>query len=124
MFQSVAKICIHTQFYSWRFLTVNPLQRHNLAQGECCSQGWAMHFWQRFYWIGRILITGCILITGFPHKLENLENNKFIFQVLEISLNLTESENVLKKVLPVKKSTYNKKKTGIDIISVEENFEC
>ena len=36
--------------------------------------------------------------TGFPRvleNLENLENNKFIFQVLEMSWNFTMSENVL-----------------------------
>jgi len=44
----------------------------------------------------------------FPRVLENLENTKFIFQVLEMSLKLTKSENVLENILPVKKSTYNK----------------
>ena len=38
-----------------------------------------------------------MLLGGFPHVLENLDNNKFIFQVLEISLNLTKSGNVLQK---------------------------
>jgi len=33
----------------------------------------------------------------FPRVLENLENNKFIFQVLEMSLNLIKSGNILEK---------------------------
>jgi len=37
--------------------------------------------------------------------LENLETNKFIFQVLEMSWNLTKSENVPEKILPF---TWNK----------------
>jgi len=32
-----------------------------------------------------------------------MENNKYIFEVLEMSLNLTKSGNVLEKILPVKK---------------------
>jgi len=39
----------------------------------------------------------------FPPILENLENNKFIFKVLEISLNFTKSGNVLEQVMPVNK---------------------
>ena len=39
---------------------------------------------------------------GFPRILENLENNKFVFYVLEMSLNLTKSGNILEIVLPVK----------------------
>ena len=35
---------------------------------------------------------------GFPRILENLEN-KFIFQVLEMSLNFAKSWNVLEKIL-------------------------
>ena len=31
-----------------------------------------------------------------------MENKKFIFQVVEMSLNLTKSGNVLEKILPVK----------------------
>jgi len=42
------------------------------------------------------------LNTGFPWI---LENNKFILQVLEMSLNLAKSGNVLEKILPVKIST-------------------
>ena len=37
-----------------------------------------------------------------PCILENLENNKFIFQVLEMSSNFTKSGNELEKILPVK----------------------
>jgi len=36
---------------------------------------------------------------------ENLENNKFIFLVLEMSLNFTKSRNVVENILPVRKST-------------------
>jgi len=34
-----------------------------------------------------------------PGVLENLEYNKFIFLVLEVSLNLTKSENLTEKIL-------------------------
>jgi len=37
--------------------------------------------------------------TGFPHV---LENNTFIFQVLEMSLNFTKSGRVLEKILSEK----------------------
>jgi len=37
--------------------------------------------------------------------MENIETNKFVFQVLEWSLNFTKSGNVLERVVPVKKST-------------------
>jgi len=47
------------------------------------------------------------VVTGFPHILEILENSTFIFQVLEMSLNLTKSGNIFEKILPLKKSTYN-----------------
>ena len=40
------------------------------------------------------------LMAGF---LENLENNKFIFLVLGMSLIFTKSRNVLEQILPVKK---------------------
>ena len=43
-------------------------------------------------------------LSDFPRILENLENNNFTFQVLEMSLNFTKSGNVLEqKGLPVKK---------------------
>ena len=48
---------------------------------------------------------GRLNLTVLPHVLENLQNNKFIFQMLEISLNFTKSRNVLENILPVKKST-------------------
>jgi len=38
----------------------------------------------------------------FPRILENLEINKYCFQVLEMSLNFTKSGNVLDKILPGK----------------------
>ena len=44
-----------------------------------------------------------VRVTGFPHGREilvNLENNKLIFQALEMSLNLTKSGNVLENILP------------------------
>jgi len=44
-------------------------------------------------------------MTEFPHVLENLENNKLIFQILEMSLNFTKSGNAMEKILPVKNST-------------------
>ena len=40
--------------------------------------------------------------SAFPRVLENLKNNEFIFQVLEISLNCAKSGNVLEKILPPK----------------------
>jgi len=40
--------------------------------------------------------------SDFPHILENLENNKFIFKVLKMSLNFAKSGNILEKILPVK----------------------
>ena len=47
-------------------------------------------------------------LTGFPRVLENLENNRLILQVLEMSLNLSKSGNELemsyRKILSVKKS--------------------
>jgi len=48
---------------------------------------------------GNIKVSLWYLITGFPHILENLENNKFIFQVLDMSLNLTKSGHVLEKYI-------------------------
>jgi len=44
-------------------------------------------------------------VAGFPRILKNLENNKFIYQVLEMSLNVTKSGNGVEIILPVKKST-------------------
>ena len=40
--------------------------------------------------------------SGFPRILENLGNNKLIFQVLEMSLNFAKSGNVMENILPVK----------------------
>jgi len=71
-----------------------------------------------------VKIDGSLICLGFPHILENLENNKFIFQVLEVSLDFTKSGNVLEKILPVKNSTYNKKSLYTNIMAVEENFVC
>jgi len=51
-----------------------------------------------------------MLISGLPCILENLEYNKLIFQVLEISLNLTKSGNVLEIILPGKKIPLRTKK--------------
>jgi len=45
-----------------------------------------------------------MVYTWFPFILENLENKKFIFQVLEMSWNLTKSGILLGKILPVKKN--------------------
>jgi len=39
----------------------------------------------------------------------NLENNRFVFQVLEMSLNLTKSGNVLEKILLSEKPKRTKK---------------
>jgi len=53
-------------------------------------------------WVGLKIQGVCVLgyiYTGFPCI---LENNKFFFQVLEMSWNFTKSGNVLEKVLPVK----------------------
>jgi len=47
-------------------------------------------------------MVGHLCNSGFPQV---LENNKLIFQVLEMSLNFTTSGYVLEKILPVKKST-------------------
>ena len=45
----------------------------------------------------------CVCVSGFRRVLEYLENSKFVFQVLEMSLNFTKSGTVLENILPVKK---------------------
>jgi len=53
-------------------------------------------------------------ITGFPRVLENLENNKFIFQVLEFY-------NVLEKNIACENI---QKSLQINIMPVQQNFDC
>ena len=59
--------------------------------------------------------------TGFPCIMENLEkveNNKFIFQVVEMSWNF------LEKILLVKRNPLKQKCLQINSMPVEENFNC
>jgi len=59
--------------------------------------------------------------TGFPCI---LENNQFIFPVLEMSWNFPKSGNVLEEILPVKNIHLEQNSQCINIIAVEENFDC
>ena len=58
------------------------------------------------------------------HVLENLENNKFVFQVLEMFLNFTKSKNVLEKNIACEKINSEQKSLWINIKPVQENFDC
>ena len=65
----------------------------------------------------------CNFNAGFPRILENLENNKFIFQILEMSSNFAKLRNLLEKILPVKRIHLELKNLWINI-PVEENPDC
>jgi len=58
--------------------------------------------------------------TGFPCVLENLENNKYIFQVLDISLNFTKSG----KNIACEKIHLEQNNISINVMPIEENFYC
>ena len=69
------------------------------------------------------MYTHTLTHTRVPLILENLENNKFIFQVPEISLNFTNSVwNVQENILLVKKINLEQKSLWINIMPVEENL--
>jgi len=49
---------------------------------------------------------------GFSGVLENLEYNKLIFPVMEMSLNLTKFKNLMEKILPLEKAHLESKKVN------------
>jgi len=53
----------------------------------------------------KYFLTNNVIYTVFQPILENIKNNKLIFQILEMSLNFTKSGNDLEKILAVKKKS-------------------
>jgi len=87
---------------------------HHSGDGELCPRGLA---WWDLYPLFSLTITHTAPAnTGFPCILENLEDNKFIFQVMEMSLNWTKSGNVSGRNVDLYPLRTKK--------PVEENFNC
>ena len=95
-------------------------QAHKVIINERCTNFKFMHSENVCYlnWTSNLFYTiiqipfwvNMLFVSGFPRVLENLVNNKFIFQFLEMSWNFTKSGNVLEKILSVKINPLRTKK--------------
>jgi len=63
-------------------------------------------------------------VSGFPRALENPGNNKFIFQLLEMSWNFNKIRKCAGKNIAYEKNPLRTKSLRINIMPVEENFHC
>ena len=69
---------------------------HSIYRGMCTKVTLKRACFNNKLW-NTVSQNNWILLTWFPRILENLENNKLIFQVLEMSWNFTKSGNVMEK---------------------------